>query len=67
MASGWVGLPQVGAILVSEHVALRLQSPGAVVTWFVTGFRISIGCGDPAPMSRLSRGKSRNDPSLGGR
>jgi hypothetical protein len=53
MTSGWVGLPQVGAILVSEYVALRLSPPGAVVTWFVTGFRISIGCGDPPPMSRL--------------
>ena len=36
--SGWVGLPQVGRIAVSEHVALRLPLPGVVVTRFVTGF-----------------------------
>ena len=41
----------------SGYVALRLPLPGAVVTWFVTGFRISIGYDDPAPMSRLSRGQ----------
>ena len=40
MASGWVGLPQVRGIAVSEYVALRLPLPGAVVTWFVTGSRI---------------------------
>ena len=42
MASGWVGLPQVRGIAVSEYVALRLPLPGVVVTWFVTGFRISV-------------------------
>jgi hypothetical protein len=65
MASDRVGLPQVGAILVSEYVALRLSSPGAVVTWFVTGFRISIGCGDPAPMSRLSSMQAGESSVLG--
>ena len=38
MPSGWVGLPQVGAMVVSEAVGLCLALPGAVVTWFVTGF-----------------------------
>ncbi len=32
MASGWVGLPQVGQIAVSEHVALCLPSPSALTT-----------------------------------
>jgi len=32
MPSGWVGLPQVGGIAVSEYVALRLPLPGVVVT-----------------------------------
>jgi len=30
--SDWVGLPQVGGITLSEHVALCLPSPGVVVT-----------------------------------
>jgi hypothetical protein len=40
IASHQVGLLQVGEIAVSEYVALRLVLPGAVVTWFVTSFRI---------------------------
>ena len=63
MTSGWVGLPQVGAILVSEYVALGLSPfPGAVVTWFVTGFRISplpLGCGDPRADESLVEHASR--------
>ena len=39
--SGWVGLPQVGQIAMSEYVALRLPLPGVVVTWIVTGFPLS--------------------------
>ena len=39
--SGWVGLPQVGGIAASGYVALRLPLAEAVVTWFVTGLRIS--------------------------
>jgi len=35
-------LPQFRAISVSGCVALRLALPGGVVTWFVTGFRISL-------------------------
>ena len=38
-ASHWVGLPQARGVPVSERVALRLRSPEAVVTWFVTGSR----------------------------
>ncbi len=41
MPSGWVGLPQVGGIAVSEYVALRLPLPGVVVTGVVTGSEIS--------------------------
>jgi len=37
MASGWVGLPQLGEIAVSGCVALRRPLPEAVVTCFVTG------------------------------
>jgi hypothetical protein len=39
MPSGWVGLPQVGEITVSEYVAIGLPMPGVVVTCFVTGTR----------------------------
>ena len=49
IASHQVGLLQVGEIAVSEYVALRLVLPGAVVTWFVTSFRI--------------RGRSANVPA----
>jgi hypothetical protein len=45
MTSGWVGLPQVGKIVVSECVALGLPSPGVVVTWLVTVLRISVRTG----------------------
>ena len=37
MPSGWVGLPQITRLSVSDRVVLRLPPPGAVVTWFVTG------------------------------
>ncbi len=39
MSSVWVRLPQVGWISVSEYIAVRLPLPGAVVTWFVTGWK----------------------------
>jgi hypothetical protein len=41
MASGWVGLSQARGIVMSGYVALRLPLPEAIVTWFVTGFRMS--------------------------
>ena len=59
-ASYRVGLPQVAAIPVSEHVALCLSLPGAVVTWIVTGQAGSrihpVGAGDPSGHSALGRG-----------
>jgi hypothetical protein len=45
MPSGWVGLPQVGGIAVSDCVVLRLQLPAGVVTCLVTGSEI------PSPTS----------------
>jgi hypothetical protein len=39
MTSRWVGLLQARKISVSGRVELRLVSPNAVVTWFVTSFR----------------------------
>jgi hypothetical protein len=36
MASGWVGLPQVGRLSVSGRVGPSLLLPEGVVTWFVT-------------------------------
>jgi hypothetical protein len=42
MTSRWVGLAQVGEIAVSGCIALGPALPEGVVTWFVTGFRISV-------------------------
>jgi hypothetical protein len=63
MASGWVGLPQLRRILLSERVALRPVLPGLVVTWFVTGFPDPGKVADPHPvlferLSLLSLGKT---------
>jgi hypothetical protein len=39
MQSLTVALPQLSGGVLSEHVALGLAMPGAVVTWLVTGYR----------------------------
>jgi len=77
--SGQVRLPQVGATIASEYVALRLPSPGVVVTCIDTGSKA-----DPpriAPFSEEAvwwsnslpqathgyRGRSDGQPATGGR
>jgi hypothetical protein len=46
---------------VSGCVALRLPLTGSVVTWFVTGFRISVRTGSLAVSSGLAETKLQHD------
>ena len=55
MASRWVRLPQARRIPVSEYVALRLPLAGVVVTWFVTGVRISMQTGAQGQIPSMIR------------
>jgi len=77
MASCWVGLPQVGAIVVSGFVALYLLLPGVVVTWFVAGrsgprpelavaeFRLGLSQGAPARPGATARGTTKRQTAHG--
>lgn len=40
-------------VIAARPLPLNSVIADSVVAWLVTGFRISVGCGDPSPMSRL--------------